>query len=65
MRSLTTGEAASATKFAGQSVTSHVRRFRSSKEAQPAAPSTATLITDDRQLASPYAAQQAASFNDR
>jgi len=34
MRSPTTGEAASATQFAGvQSVTSHVRRFRSLNEA--------------------------------
>jgi len=43
MHSLTTGEAASATQFAGQSITSHVRRFRSLNEAQPAAPRTATL----------------------
>jgi len=33
MRSLTMGEGASATQFAGQSVTSHVWRFRSLKEA--------------------------------
>jgi len=59
MRSLTTGEAASATKFAGQSVTSHIRRFRSLNEGQPAAPRTATLA-DDWQLASRYAARPAA-----
>jgi len=55
MRSMTTGEAASATQYAGQSVTSHVRRFRSLNEAQPAAPRTATLAV----------ARPAASFNDR
>jgi len=51
MRSLTTAEAASATQLAGQSVTSHVQRFRSLNEEQSAAPRTATLA-DDWQLAS-------------
>jgi len=59
MRSLTTGVAASATQFAGQSVTSHVRRFRSLNEAQPAVPRTA-MLADDWQLASRYTARPAA-----
>jgi len=66
MCSLTMGEAASATQFAGQSVTSHVPRFRSLNEAQPAAPCTATLAdADDWRLSSRYPARPAASFNDR
>jgi len=68
MRSLTTVEAgASAMQFAGQSVTSHIRWFRSLKEAavRTTYGKSATLIADDWQLASPYSVRPAASFKER
>jgi len=59
-----TGEGASATQFAGQSVTSHDRWFCSLNEAASRATFTATLIADNRQLGSPYVERSAASFKD-
>jgi len=64
MLSLTTGEGASATQFAGQSVISRVRQFRSLNEAAGRAV-YAMPIADDRQLVSPYVVRPAASFKER